>query len=78
MTDSNIICRIKTAGINQVFNHLLICKDNFMPSLDTTVDIAAYSKKIIDNAITFEAWGNKNLAGLVAAYCNDTDKKVLL
>jgi ribosomal protein S18 acetylase RimI-like enzyme len=75
MTDANIIYKTKTADINQVFNHLQNCKDDFIPALNTTVDIAAYSKKIVENATTFEAWANENLTGLIAVYCNDIDKK---
>jgi ribosomal protein S18 acetylase RimI-like enzyme len=75
MTDLNIIYKIKTAGIKHVVTHLLSCKDDFIPALDKTVDIAAYSKKIVENAITFEAWKNEYLVGLIAVYCNDVEKK---
>ena len=75
MTDTDIIYQIQKAGFNEVFNHLLNCKDDFIPALDETVDIAAYSKKIVENAITFEAWENENLTGLIAVYCNDINKQ---
>jgi ribosomal protein S18 acetylase RimI-like enzyme len=75
MTDLDIIYEIQKAGFNQVFNHLLQCKDDFIPALDETVDIAAYSRKIVEKAITFEAWENENLAGLIAVYCNDINKE---
>jgi len=41
--------------------------------LDKTVDITTYSKKIAENCITFEAWINNDLAGLIAAYFNDPE-----
>ncbi len=75
MTDSDIIYEIQKAGFNHVFIHLLNCKDEFIPALDKTVDIEAYSKKIVENAITFEAWEKENLTGLIAVYCNDLNKK---
>ncbi len=63
--------KIKTADAASVLVHLNKCKDNFMPALDKIVDIREYSKKIVENSITFEAWVNNNLAGLIAAYFND-------
>ena len=47
----------------------------FNPPLHTYVDIEAYSHKIADNAITFEAWENNILIGLIAAYFNDLKNK---
>ena len=64
--------------------HLLRCDARFTPPLSTRVDIAAYAKKIRDEAWTFEAWDRRGLAGLVAAYvdpgkrsCDITDVSVL-
>ena len=63
--------RVKTATEGILFSHLLACNTNFTPPLSEKVDLAKYSKKIFDNAITFEAWKNEILVGLVAAYYND-------
>ena len=35
------------------------------------VALADYAKKIAENAVTFEAWDQQTLVGLVAAYLND-------
>jgi ribosomal protein S18 acetylase RimI-like enzyme len=58
-----------------VQHHLNKCKDNFIPALHETVDIAEYSKKIVENAVTFEAWIQDELVGLVAAYLNDRENR---
>jgi len=55
--------------------HLLICKNNFIPALDVTVNINEYARKIRNNAVTFEAWHNKILIGLIAAYFNNKNIK---
>ncbi len=65
----------KTATYADVVEHLLKCDDDFIPKLSEKVDITDYSKKIIQNSITFEAWQNDELIGLVAAYFNDTETK---
>ena len=70
---SIVVYKTKTADAQNIYTHLNACKDNFIPALDKTVDIAAYSKKIAENCITFEAWINNNLAGLIAAYFNDPE-----
>lgn len=54
-----------------ISGHLLTCNDAFIPPLDQKVDIAAYARKIRAHAVTFEAWHENRLIGLVAVYCND-------
>jgi ribosomal protein S18 acetylase RimI-like enzyme len=51
--------------------HLQACDENFLPPLSKKIDIPTYATKIIKNAVTFEAWHNETLVGLVAAYFND-------
>lgn len=70
---TNVVYETGTADVQSIQAHLNACKNNFIPALDKTVDIAAYSKKIAENCITFEAWINNKLAGLIAAYFNDTE-----
>lgn len=71
MSYSSIDYKTKTVIEKEIFDHLSECKDNFIPSLDNTVDIQEYAKKIFERAITFEAWGKNKLIGLVASYFND-------
>ena len=55
---------------DDVYIHLKSCDNQFVPSLSLKVDLKDYSKKLNDKAIRFEAWYNKALIGLVAAYKN--------
>lgn len=71
MNTPGIIYKIKTANGQEVSGHLEKCKDAFIPPLDKKVNIAEYSKKIVENSVTFEAWANEELVGMIAAYFND-------
>ncbi len=72
----NIIYKVKTADFGNVFSHLVKCNEEFVPRLTDKVDINTYSKKIVENSITFEAWVNDELAGLIAAYFNNTKDRI--
>jgi len=61
----------KTATENKIYQHLIDCNFNFIPKLEDTVNIKDYASKLCNKAITFEAWSNNDLVGLVAAYFND-------
>jgi ribosomal protein S18 acetylase RimI-like enzyme len=71
MNISNMIYSTKVASEEDIFLHLKECSTLFEPDLSTTVDIQEYSKKIFQKSVTFEAWSNEKLIGLVAVYCND-------
>lgn len=71
MANEDIVYKMKTASENDIKNHLMECNDSFIPSLDSRVNIEAYSKKISDRAVTFEAWVNETLIGLIATYFNN-------
>lgn len=66
--------KIRSASENDIKVHLLKCDPNFLPILSLRVDINTYSKKIFNHAITFEAWQENKLIGLVACYCNEADQ----
>jgi ribosomal protein S18 acetylase RimI-like enzyme len=74
MKANHIEYKISSATENQIKVHLLECSENFIPSLDSTVNISEYAQKIFLKAITFEAFFDNVLAGLVAAYFNVEDK----
>lgn len=59
----------------EIAEHLTRCDADFMPPLSDRVEIADYAKKIADHAMRFEAWSGDTLVGLVAAYCNDHEKR---
>ena len=69
------IYKQNTATDSQVLTHLLKCDNDFVQTLSKKVDIPAYSTRIVQNSITFEAWENDELVGLVAAYFNDQVNK---
>jgi len=59
------------AGAGEIAAHLRRCDGCFVPPLSSRVSLEAYAAKIEAHAERFEAWDNGELAGLVAAYCND-------
>ena len=65
---------IKKANSEEIHKHLLACCNNFYPPLNETVELAVYSNKISKKAITFEAWNESILIGLLAAYFDDHNK----
>ncbi len=73
----HIIYKIKSAAIENIEEHLEKTKNNFVPLLDTTVNINKYSCKLFKYSQTFEAWNNEELIGLIAAYVNDYKTKIV-
>lgn len=71
MNLNSIKYQIGKAGKQDIIEHLEKCDQNFSPQLSSYVNINEYSQKIFSNAVTFEAWENDKLIGLVAAYLND-------
>jgi len=69
----NIKYKIKTASTEEIFTFLFQSKDDFIPPLHETVNLNEYSGKISERALTFEAWDNGQMIGLVAAYFNDPE-----
>jgi ribosomal protein S18 acetylase RimI-like enzyme len=62
--------RVNFSSVADIAFHLLKADVSFKPFLSRRVDIHAYSNKLHDKAIRFEAWLNQDLVGLVAVYCN--------
>jgi len=65
------------ASAEDIFFHLNKCNKDFTPSLDNKVNIQEYASKIFEKAVTFEAWDEDILVGLVAAYVNDRGNQVV-
>ena len=63
--------KIESASYEDIYLHLVKCDANFKPPLNTRVDLEIFSKKIYESSITFEAWDNDLLIGLVSSYFND-------
>ena len=62
--------------VEDLLEHFLITKNDFIPPLDETVDLNKYSQKILDNAVRFECWSGDILVGLIAIYLNNFQTKV--
>ena len=52
--------------------HLVRCDASFVPRLSERVELADYATKLYERAVTFEAWQDKSLVGLVAAYVSES------
>ncbi len=59
----------------EIVSHLSCCDIDFVPPLSARVEINSYAHKIIVSATRFEAWADGVLVGLVAAYCNDSERR---
>lgn len=64
---------VNKASAPEIAAHLLHADVAFEPILSNRVDIEAYSHKLHDRAVCFEAWLDGELIGLVAVYCNQID-----
>jgi ribosomal protein S18 acetylase RimI-like enzyme len=64
------------ANLADLSAYLSLCDGLFSPPLNRLVNINTYAQKIQDNATRFEAWYGRRLVGLIAAYCNASDKKI--
>jgi ribosomal protein S18 acetylase RimI-like enzyme len=72
MTVSSIHYREQSASREDIQTHLAACDGQFFPKLSSRVDLRDYSSKLFEQACTFEAWHERSLAGLVAAYFQDS------
>lgn len=69
----NLDYKINEAIVQNIYDHLINCDKYFIPYLSNKVDINEYSIKIKKNGITFEAWYQNKLIGLIAVYFNDKE-----
>lgn len=60
----------------EIVEHLSCCDIDFVPPLSGRLEINDYANKIASKATRFEAWSGGMLVGLVAAYCNDHEKRI--
>lgn len=64
------------ASETEIAEYLRTCDADFVPPLSSRVEIKDYAKKIVSKATRFEAWSGNTLVGLLAAYCNDQEKRI--
>ena len=65
---------VNTASIEQIFSHLTECDNNFIPPLSSRVDLQTYSRKIFEKSVSFEAWLDSVLVGMINAYLDDASE----
>lgn len=74
--DASIEYHSNKASTAEIAEHLTCCDADFVPPLSHRVEINSYAQKIASKAVRFEAWSDGTLIGLVAAYCNDEEKRI--
>lgn len=75
---SNISYRVQSASPDEILKHLQECDASFVPPLSSRVDLSAYVLKLHQKGIVFEAWDGRVLAGVIAAYFNDAEKRTFI
>lgn len=73
--DNNIEFKLEIASYEDIFTHLSACKANFIPPLNETINVQEYAMKIFKKSITFEAWRDQCLVGLISIYLNDPTRE---
>lgn len=73
MSVSIVRYKIKTATQRDIHRHIMECNNNYIPPLSARVTLHDFARKIFDKAVTFEAWSDDILVGLIAVYFNDPD-----
>jgi ribosomal protein S18 acetylase RimI-like enzyme len=64
------------ASAAEIAKHLSRCDADFVPPLNSRIEIKDYAAKITGKAMRFEAWSGGKMIGLVAAYCNDQKNRI--
>jgi len=64
------------ATLREIIQHLSSASSNFVPPLETYIDINKYARKIIKYSVTFEAWNKSELVGLAAVYFNNENTRI--
>lgn len=67
---------IKKATVADIFSNLQACDKDFSPPLSERVSLMEYSNKLYENSVTFEAWNDDKLIGMVAVYFNNVADSV--
>jgi GNAT superfamily N-acetyltransferase len=75
MTNIPIIYKMNCSRRESLIGHLERCDGLFDPPLSSRIDIRLYAGKIRTRGVTFEAWHDTVLGGLVAGYFNDPEKR---
>ncbi|MDV6029122.1 MAG: GNAT family N-acetyltransferase [Phycisphaera sp. RhM] len=69
-TPQSVQYTISRATRVEILQHLEACSGQFRPPLADRVDLPSYAEKLFRRAVTWEAWHQEKLVGLVACYLN--------
>ena len=67
--------KVKSVNYTDILVYLESCNKSFTPALESKVNLKNFSKKILNHAITFEAWEGELLLGMVSVYYNSYTKE---
>jgi ribosomal protein S18 acetylase RimI-like enzyme len=70
-----MIYKMQTATLESIYKHLNSCDNDYIPPLSSRVNLSEYSAKIYKKALSFEAWDENLLVGMINAYFNDSDSR---
>lgn len=70
----NVTYRTQTASAEEIHEHLVACDRFFVPPLSSRVDLWVYARKMLERAVSFEAWCASTLVGICNAYLNDPER----
>ncbi len=76
MTSEVVSYCVNRASFSDLVGHLRECDVDISPRLSSRVNIDDYAQKLISHAVRFEAWTDSRLVGVLAAYCNDPERKI--
>jgi ribosomal protein S18 acetylase RimI-like enzyme len=65
--------KLNSANPSDISTHLKVCDNQFVPVLSSRINIHEYSSKLFDKAVTFEAWYQNELVGLIAVYFSNVE-----
>ena len=68
--------KIKDASQKDLFEHFKKCNGQFLERLNQRVNLLSYCKKLHKNAVTFEAWNDSKLVGVVSVYLNNKESAI--
>lgn len=68
--EMQLIFDTNRADARAIVAHLQACDAQFVPRLSDRVDLPSYGAKLAAHAISFEAWSEGALVGLVSGYAN--------
>jgi len=66
-----ITLKINEIKFNELYDFLVSCDNDFIPSLSSKVNIYDYSIKLLKNSEIISLICNEKLIGLLAIYCNN-------